>query len=792
MRRKLVSLILTALMLFSCCQGVFAENCTHEWKWTYSTEYNMDMQVCSKCGAKGTSLIACNKDSETSCEAIGPCIRCGRTLPAGRHLYPSGNELTEYTWSVDAAKCTAKRECVKCFHVDTAEGTVEQTSSTAATLTEYGTLTYTATFSVDWARTQTKTITNGEDPPKVSQHKSGHGVSFRTVWATDYSSCTAQKWCHDCGGVVETDNATITRTITTQPTCTTDGLCDLTASFTKSWALDMTSVRKNIKVNALGHSLKEVEEDGQYYYKCEREGCDYQTAKSAASQSIVITGEDKVCKSSNYTFTVSCPAGYEPTATFAFAKSGDGVELTKSGEVYTGSISSSGFTYVDDDESFKLEVYYSLADGTKIAAQKNVLVLAEHSYGEATCTEPKVCSLCDYRDEGSELGHLWNDTTYEWKEEYDEEEGDDVLTCTATRVCKRNSKHVETAKATISSSETTAATCTTDGVRTYTATFDVDWATTRTKTEPIEKLGHDFEAEEDKNTKEYWKKCTREGCGYISERKSIPDIEIIGSDKVCNDVDYTFSFTPPKGYEKNTVEAIRFIAYNDYFLVPPEYVNLVKDANGTYKGIVNADYYRYISAISYLGGDEISGFYISLWLFLDEDTNYYAGDNKVVNVVEHDYSVEATCKSAPSCSNCGKEVENGERNPNNHSNLQYLPAKEATTKEEGNLECWYCDGCGKYYTIGKAADESEVEGEVEGEDENEVKREVKREDVIIPKLPADENKSDSISNSTSASKSNSNSPATSDDSDLAGWLALMAVGAALSVVIEKKKKCVNK
>lgn len=193
-----------------------------------------------------------------------------------------------------------------------------------------------------------------------------------------------------------------------------------------------------------------------------------------------------------------------------------------------------------------------------------------------------------------------------------------------------------------------------------------------------------------------------------------------------------------------------------------------------------------------MGGDEISGFYISLWLFLDEDTNYYAGDNKVVNVVEHDYSVEATCKSAPSCSNCGKEVENGERNPNNHSNLQYLPAKEATTKEEGNLECWYCDGCGKYYTIGKAADESEVEGEMEGEDENEVKREVKREDVIIPKLPADENKSDSISNSTSASKSNSNSPATSDDSDLAGWLALMAVGAALSVVIEKKKKCVNK
>ncbi len=763
-KRKLVSLILTALIMFSCCQGVFAENCTHEWEWTYSTEYNMDMQVCSKCGAKGTSLIACNKDSETSCEAIGPCIRCGRTLPAGRHLYPSGNELTEYTWSVDAAKCTAKRECVKCFHVDTAEGTVEQTSSTAATLTEYGTLTYTATFSVDWAKTQTQTIKNGEDAPKVSQHDPyTHGVYFKTVWADDYSSCTAQIWCPSCGGVVNANNATITRTITTQPTCTTDGLCDLTATFSADWAVDMTSVRKNIKVNALGHSLKEVEEDGQYYYKCEREGCDYKTEKSAVSQSIVITGEDKVCKSSNYTFTVSCPAGYEPTATYTFEMSGDDVGLTKSGEVYTASISSSGFTYVDDDESFLLEVYYSLADGTKISAQKNVLVLAEHSYGEATCTEAKVCSLCGHEDEGSELGHLWNDVSYEWKEEYDEEEKEDVLICTATRVCQRDSEHVETAKATVTSEKTTAATCTENGERTYTATFSVDWAEDQTKTEPIEKLGHDFKIEADENTREYWTKCTREGCEYKTERKSIPDIKIVGSDKVCNDMDYTFSFTPPKGYEKNAVEAQWFIAGNDDLVYYNDAVGLVKDENGTYTGIVEADdYNKCISAISYFGVDEISSFNVIVWLLFDEDLYLYAYDNKIVNIVEHDYSVGATCKSAPSCSNCGKEEENGEVDPYNHTNLQHFPAKEATTKEEGNLEYWYCDGCGKYYSMEKAVDECEVE----------------REDVIIPKLPEEEKKSDS--------------PKTSDDSNVLGWGALMAVSAVLAVITEKKKKYINK
>lgn len=35
--------------------------------------------------------------------------------------------------------------------------------------------------------------------------------------------------------------------------------------------------------------------------------------------------------------------------------------------------------------------------------------------------------------------------------------------------------------------------------------------------------------------------------------------------------------------------------------------------------------------------------------------------------------------------------------PDNHSDLKHFPAKRATTHAEGNIEYWYCSGCGKYY-----------------------------------------------------------------------------------------------
>ena len=47
----------------------------------------------------------------------------------------------------------------------------------------------------------------------------------------------------------------------------------------------------------------------------------------------------------------------------------------------------------------------------------------------------------------------------------------------------------------------------------------------------------------------------------------------------------------------------------------------------------------------------------------------------------------------------------GDLNPANHTALQHVDAKAATTEAEGNIEYWYCAGCGKYYSDAAAVNE---------------------------------------------------------------------------------------
>ena len=57
---------------------------------------------------------------------------------------------------------------------------------------------------------------------------------------------------------------------------------------------------------------------------------------------------------------------------------------------------------------------------------------------------------------------------------------------------------------------------------------------------------------------------------------------------------------------------------------------------------------------------------------------------------------EATCTDKAECEVCGKEY--GDVDPTNHTNLVKTEAKPATHMTEGNIEYWYCDGCGKYFS----------------------------------------------------------------------------------------------
>ncbi len=117
----------------------------------------------------------------------------------------------------------------------------------------------------------------------------------------------------------------------------------------------------------------------------------------------------------------------------------------------------------------------------------------------------------------------------------------------------------------------------------------------------------------------------------------------------------------------------------------------------------------------------------------------------------------ASCTEKAICEVCGAEY--GELDPKNHTSLKRFPAKAATKTTEGNIEYWYCEGCGKYFS-----------------DRNGIK-EIKKADTVTAKL-----------------KDDPKSPQTGDTSSSALWIALLLVsgGAAIGTTVVGKKKKYNR
>ena len=153
---------------------------------------------------------------------------------------------------------------------------------------------------------------------------------------------------------------------------------------------------------------------------------------------------------------------------------------------------------------------------------------------------------------------------------------------------------------------------------------------------------------------------------------------------------------------------------------------------------------------------------------LDENNSFILpaadGEQKIVaadkagNIAEMTVTVndghtggKATCTEKAVCEVCGKAY--GEPDPKNHTDLKHIPAKAATEDAEGNIEYWYCKGCGKYYC------------------DKDGTKEIKKADTVTAKLPK--------------------TPPTGDTSNLSLWLVLvLASGGAASgaAALSRRKK----
>ena len=321
--------------------------------------------------------------------------------------------------------------------------------------------------------------------------------------------------------------------------------------------------------------------------------------------------------------------------------------------------------------------------------------------GTATCTSGKTCTVCGGSSEP--LGHDWST----WTQNSDEK--------THTRICKRDTSHTETENC-----HGGTATCTAKAVCTVCGG------------EYGEMAAHSFTAE--KAEAQYLKSaatCTEKAiyykfcavCGLSSEGTADEATFFSGN---ALDHDWGAWTSNEDGTHTRTCTV-------DGCSAGTQTENCI-DANKDHK----CDICDYI--ISECADDN-----------KDHKCDYCGK-----KLTEHTGG-KATCKDKAKCEVCGAEY--GELDAKNHTNLKHFQATAATKTTEGNIEYWYCEGCGKYY--------SDKDGT----------KEIKKADTVTAKL-----------------KDDSKSPQTGDTSNLALWIALLFVsgGAAIGTTVVSRKKKYNR
>ena len=321
--------------------------------------------------------------------------------------------------------------------------------------------------------------------------------------------------------------------------------------------------------------------------------------------------------------------------------------------------------------------------------------------GTATCTSGKTCTVCGGSSEP--LGHDWST----WTQNSDEK--------THTRICKRDTSHTETENC-----HGGTATCTAKAVCTVCGG------------EYGEMAAHSFTAE--KAETQYLKSaatCTEKAvyykscavCGLSSEGTADEATFFSGN---ALDHDWGAWTSNEDGTHTRTCTV-------DGCSAGTQTENCI-DANKDHK----CDICDYI--ISECADDN-----------KDHKCDYCGK-----KLTEHTGG-KATCKDKAKCEVCGAEY--GELDAKNHTDLKHFPATAATKTTEGNIEYWYCEGCGKYY--------SDKDGT----------KEIKKADTVTAKL-----------------KDDSKSPQTGDTSNLALWIALLFVsgGAAIGTTVVSRKKKYNR
>ncbi len=173
------------------------------------------------------------------------------------HSYTAG----EYIWSGDDTVCSVIGTCA-CGDTVSAAATVTSRQSKAPTCSEKGETTYTATFTEDWAQTQTKTV---ENVPATGAH---NYVAGEYVWNAAGTSCTVTGTC--VCGITDEASATVKSEQTKAPTCISMGETTYTATFDETWAATQATTREDVPFSS--HTEGDPVEENRVDATCTEKG----------------------------------------------------------------------------------------------------------------------------------------------------------------------------------------------------------------------------------------------------------------------------------------------------------------------------------------------------------------------------------------------------------------------------------------------------------------------------------------------------------------------------------------
>jgi hypothetical protein len=330
----------------------------------------------------------------------------------------------------------------------------------------------------------------------------GHDWEFVDFSWTGYTAAVANYKCKNDATHTQTVNATVT-SVTTPATCETAGKTVYTATVAAADSLDgkAQTADKTVTIPAIEHDWEFTDftwtgsDEAGYTaaaanYKCKNDATHTQTVNATVT-SVTTAATCEVAGKTVYTATVTAADSLDEAA-----HSGNKTAVIPAiGHKWSAPV----WTWTGDDETgyTKVSARFTCQNDPEHVESVETTEIPEPVRVEPTATESGsityTVSLTGpdgivYTIQKEIIippaGYTYKDPVYTWTET------EDGYSVAALKECNEDQAQNITETVTASYAVTTAATCVTDGVGTYTAAFTNSAFVTQTKTETISATGH--------------------------------------------------------------------------------------------------------------------------------------------------------------------------------------------------------------------------------------------------------------------------------------------------------------